>query len=207
MNELLEAVIDNVSLFLLDKGYSKKGKKEFIKKSKENGREEIITFSNRKGRGDYSNYIYIGVTSGIYYKKVNFLDKKIIKDFLNSYPIVSGSISHFKKLDSGFMSIPMNNLEQTEEVSKIIINNIEEGAFNLYNTYPDLKSILSGVKRKDEWLKEYSTFLDFRHSIRLAAMYCIEESKNFAISWFSDLKLESEEEEKKDILNRMQIEW
>lgn len=206
MSELLKSVIEQVGIFLLDKEYSKKGKDSFIKKAKENGREEIITFSERKGRGNFSNYVYIGVTSSIYYRKVNTLDKKIIKDFLNSYPIISGSIGHYKDSDSGFISIPMNSFEQTDEVSEIIIANIEQGAFNLFNTYPDLKSIISGIEKNDEWLKDYSKFLDFRKSIRLAAIYCIEKGKEYAISWFSNSQLETEEQ-KKEVLSSMEREW
>ncbi|MFV0506641.1 MAG: hypothetical protein ACK5L5_08035 [Bacteroidales bacterium] len=177
MNELLKSVIDQVSIFLLEKGYSKKGKDSFVKKYKENGREEVIAFSSRKGRGDFSDHIYIGVTSGIYFKKVNSLDRKVVSDFLNSYPIISGSIGHFNNSNSGFISIPLNNQDQTEEVSKIIVSNIQEGAFNLFKTYPDLKSVIEGIEREDDWLKDYTRFLDFREAVRLAAMYCIERGK------------------------------
>ncbi len=204
MNELLESVIEKVGIFLVDKGYSKKGKNTFVKRIKD--REEVITFSERKGRGNFSDYIYIGVTSGIYFKKVNALDRKIIKDFLNSYPIVSGSIGHFKNSEAGFISIPINSFEQVDEVSRIIITNIQEGAFNLFCTYPDLKSIISGIENNDEWLKEYSKFLDFRKSIRLAAIYCIEKNKDFAISWFDNSELATEENKTK-ILNKMREEW
>lgn len=205
MNELLESVIKKVGVFLLDKGYSIKGKNDFVKKTKENGKEEIISFTHRNGRGDSSNYIYIGVTSGIYFKKVNNLDKKIIKDFLNSYPILSGSIGSFRKHDSGFISIPICNLEQSSEVSRIIIDNIELGAFNLFNTYPNLESIILGIDKKDEWLKDYTEFLDFRNSIRLAAIYCIEKGKEYAISWFD--KSQPKSKEKEEALFKMEKEW
>ncbi len=205
MNKLLESVIEQVEIFLLDKGYSKKGKDSFVKKNKENGREEKISFSHRRGRGDYSDWIYIGVTSGIYFKKVNTLDRKIIKDFLNSYPIVSGSIGHFKNSNSGFISIPINSFEQINEVSKIIIDNIREGAFNLFNTYPDLKSIISGIQENHEWLKDYSKSLDFRGYIRLAAMYRIEKNKEFAILWFKQNA--PNDERKVQIIKLMEKEW
>ncbi len=205
MNELLESVINNIEIFLLDKGYLKIGKKDFVRKTKENGRQEKISFSHRRGRGDYSDWIYIEITCGIYFSKVNKLDKRIIQDFLNPYPIISGSIGYYKKSDKGYISIPIDSYQQIDEVVEIMIKNIEKGAFNLFNTYPTLKSILLGVENNDEWLKDYHKPLEFRGAIRLSAMYLLEKGKDFAIFWFEQNAPNNEN--KMQIIKLMKEKW
>ncbi|WP_299219270.1 hypothetical protein [uncultured Aquimarina sp.] len=206
MNELLEAVKDKVGSFLIDKGYTKRGKNDFIKKEKLHKREEVISFSSRKGRAPHTDQTYIGVTSGIYYKEVNSLDKKIIQDFLNSYPIISGSISHYKQEESGYLSIPIYSASQIDSVANEIIENIEKGAFNLFSKYPDIESLVKGIENKDEWLNDYHKHLDFRESIRIATMYLLAENKDAAIKWFKENASDSEKT-KPEILEKMEANW
>lgn len=206
MNELLEAVKDKVGAFLIDKGYTKRGKNDFIKKEKLHKREEVISFSSRKGRAPHTDQTYIGITSGIYYKEVNSLDKKIVQDFLNSYPIIAGSIGHFKNTDSKFISIPISNTDQIESVSNEIICNIEDGAFNLFKTFPTLESILEGIDTKNEWLNDYHKFIKIRRQVRIATMYLLTEDKNKAIQWFKENSLDTEKS-KSEILEKMETNW
>ena len=206
MSELLNSVIKQVESFLLEKGYSRSARDSFSKRFKGIEREEVIHFSERKGKRELYDYIYIGVTSSIYFANVNALDKKIIKDPLNSHPIISGSIGHYKKSDSCIISIPMNRFEQKDEVSKAIITNIQQGAFNLFKSYPDLNSIILGIEKNDEWLKNYTKLLDLRMSIRLAAIYHLVKSKEYAISWFDNSQIESDKK-RKEIIMKMKREW
>ncbi|MBW1296760.1 hypothetical protein [Aquimarina litoralis] len=206
MNELLEAVKNKVGSFLIDKGYTKRGKNDFIKKEKLHKREEVISFSSRKGRAPHTDQTYIGITSGIYYKEVNSLDKKIVQDFLNSYPIIAGSIGHFKNTDSKFISIPISNTDQIESVSNEIISNIEDGAFNLFKTFPTLESILKGIDAKNEWLNDYHKFIKIRRQVRIATMYLLTEDKNKAIQWFKENSLDTEKS-KSEILEKMGANW
>ncbi|WP_289063032.1 hypothetical protein [uncultured Zobellia sp.] len=184
MNELFEAAKTEVGKFLTKKGYIKKGKNNFVKKEKLYKREEVIAFSSVSGKAPRPEITSINITSGIYYKEVNFLDKKIVKDFLNSYPIVSGSIGHFKNENSGYFSVPIDDISQLSRVSTEIIENVELGAFSLFERYSSLGDIIKAIEEKEEWLKDYHKFLNFRESIRLAAMYCLVCSKNEAIEWF-----------------------
>ena len=57
MSELLEAVKDRVGSFLIEKGYTKKGENDFVKKEKLHKREEVISFSSRKGRAPHVDQI------------------------------------------------------------------------------------------------------------------------------------------------------
>ncbi|WKX76207.1 hypothetical protein [Zobellia laminariae] len=186
MNELFEAVKTEVGKFLTEKGYVKRGKNDFVKKGKLYKREEVITFSSVSGKAPRPDITSINITSGIYYKEVNSLDKKIIKDFFNSYPIVSGSIGHFKNENSGYFSVPINQITQVNRVSKEIIETVELGAFNLFKKYSTLEDILKAIDKKEDWLKDYHKFLNFRESIRLAAIYCLTYNKNEAIEWFNN---------------------
>lgn len=186
MNELFEEVKGEVAKLLLEKEFVKKGTKAFVKKEKLHKREEVITFSSVKGKAPHTDVSYISVTSGIYYKDVNVLDKKIIKDFLNSYPIISGSIGHYKNKNEGYFSVPINNKSQVTAVAKEIIENIELGGFNLFKKYSTLNKIIEGINNKDEWLNDYHKFLDFRGSIRVAAMYRLAFNKINAVEWFNN---------------------
>ncbi|WP_298538598.1 hypothetical protein [uncultured Aquimarina sp.] len=206
MNELLEVVKDKVGSFLIDKGYTKRGNNAYIKKEKLHKREEVISFSSRKGRTPHTDQTYIGVTSGIYYRELNSKDKKIIQDFLNSYPIIAGSIGHFKNTDSKFISIPICNTDQIESVSNEIISNIEDGAFNLFKTFPTLESILEGIDTKNEWLNDYHKFIKIRSQVRVAAIYLLTEDKNKAVQWFKENATDSEKS-KQEILEKMEANW
>jgi len=120
---------------------TKRGKNDFVKKEKLHKREEVISFSSRKGRAPHTDQTYIGVTSGIYYKDLNSLDKKIVQDFLNSYPVISGSIGHYKKEESGYLSIPIKDSSQIEYVSNEIIENIEKRSFQFIFKISDLRKL------------------------------------------------------------------
>ncbi|SEK23829.1 hypothetical protein SAMN04487910_0044 [Aquimarina amphilecti] len=206
MNNLLESVKDKVGSFLIDKGYTKRGKNDFIRKEKLHKREEVISFSSRKGRAPHTGQTYIGITSGIYYKEVNSLDKKIIQDFLNSYPIITGSISHFKDTDNNFISIPINNSDQVESIANEIIENIKDGGFNLFNKFPTLESILDGIEKKHEWLNDYHKFIKIRRQVRIAAMSLLIKDKDTAIHWFKENSLASEKS-KQEIIKKMETNW
>ena len=149
---------------------------------------------------------YIGVTSGIYYKEVNSLDKKIVQDFLNSYPIIAGSIGHFKDTDSNFISIPISNSGEIERAANEIIQNIEDGAFNLFNKFPTLESILEEIENKHEWLNDYHKFKKIRRQVRVATMYNLVNNKNSAIQWFKENSLDTEKS-KSEILEKMEANW
>ncbi|WP_159020826.1 hypothetical protein [Algibacter sp. L3A6] len=205
MNELFEAVKSKVGEFLIDKEYIKRGENDFVKKEKLHKREEVITFSSVSGKAPRPDITSINVSSGIYYKQVNSLDKKIVKDFLNSYPIVSGSIGHFKNDNSGYFSIPIDDISKVDIVSKEIIKNIELGAFNLFNKYSSIKDILTAIDKKEEWLKDFHKFLNFRESIKLAAMYNLAFDKNKAIEWFISTAPDNTKKEK--TLDLIQQEW
>ena len=205
MNELFEAVKSKVGEFLIDKEYIKRGKNDFIRKEKLYKREEVITFSSVSGKAPRPDITSINITSGIYYKQVNSLDKKIVKDFLNSYPIVSGSIGHFKNENSGYFSIPIGNVSKVDMVSQEIIKNIELGAFNLFKKYSSIKNILLAIDQKQEWLNDYHKFLNFRESIKLAAMYNLAFNKDKAIEWFNSNAPENAK--KIETLELMEKEW
>ncbi|AXT55686.1 hypothetical protein D1815_07940 [Aquimarina sp. AD1] len=206
MNKLLDSIKDKVGLFLMDKGYTKRGKNDFIKKEKLHKREEVISFSSRKGRTPHTDQTYIGVTSGIYYMEVNSLDKKIIQDFLNSYPIITGSIGHFKDTDNNFISIPINNSDQVESVANEIIENIKDGGFNLFNKFPTLESILKEIDNKHEWLNDYHKFKKIRRQVRISAMHLLVTDKSTAIQWFKENSLDTEKS-KPEIIKKMEASW
>lgn len=206
MSELFESVKNQVGAFLIAQGFTSRGKNAFVRKEKKHKREEVVTFSTRKSKTPHSSDIYIGVTAGIYLKELNTYDKKIINDFLNSYPIISGSIGHYKNSNPGFVSIPINNPTQVEIVSNQIISDIKSGAFNLFSKFPNTESILQGIIQKDEWLKDYHKFLSGREAIRVAAIYRLSEGKEVAIDWF-EKNAQNSDNNKDGFLTAMKEYW
>lgn len=186
MNELFENVKQIVGQYLTEENFIKKGKNRFVRKQENFKREEVITFSYVKDKTPESDRIFIEVMSGIYYKDVNSLDKKIVNDFLNSYPIIAGSVGHFKKESNDYISTPIDNSSQIVNVSNLIISSINEGAFNLFDKYSSLKDIIRGIEEKDDWLNNYHKFIKTRRQVKVAAMYLLVYGKNKAIDWYKN---------------------
>jgi hypothetical protein len=141
----------------------------------------------------------------IYYKEVNALDKKIVTDFLNPYPIIARSIGYFKENEPNYFSINIASVSEVNHVAQEIIKNITEGAFNLFdNIFPTLESIVEGIRLKNPLLRGKIN-PSLRDSIRIAAMLYLTENKENALAWFENSA--PEEKDKRVFLEKMKNNW
>lgn len=206
MNIIFEKVKENVGDFLVEQGFSACGGSGFIRKDKSKNREERIDLEYREGKGsEFQDTIYISAMCGIYYKNVNMLDKKIKNDFLNSYPLIAGSIKQFDEKESGYLSLEISSMSDVEKVSDEIIYYIKNGAFNLFDQYSDLKSILEAIDNNDSRFTDFNKHLNVRNAVRVSAIRLLVENKEESISWFT--RNIPEEKEKKDLIETMQKVW
>lgn len=184
MNKYTEKTISTIHGFLKQFGFSKKSKLSFSRKQAPK-REESFSISIRKGRAPYNNYDYISINVGIYYPEVKKMEKELISNFLNSYPIIGGAVSLYTKSQK-YEEYPVFDEASSDYAYKGIIQEIKEGGFVLFNTFPDLNSILLGISNKHEWLKDYFLNLDTRTKITIASMMVIEHGKEQAIEWIKE---------------------
>lgn len=205
MNELFSSIVSKVENYLLDKSFVLKGKSTFVYKETQFKKENNIILYSRESRQPY-NYLEITAICNIYYKSVNILDKKIINDFMNSYPIISGSIGYYKEYDKKYFAINIREFSEVDVVSKEIIKNIEEGAFNLFSSFPTLESILNAIDNK-QTLFGITDYLNpnLRFSVRRACIICLLHGKEEAIKWFDNFV--PNDEDKNKFLNKMVCEW
>jgi hypothetical protein len=203
MSDLFSTVKEEIQTYLADKGFTLRGGK-FVRKKSPFKREECIILYSRRSRPPY-DYVEITTLCNIYYKEVNALDKKIVADFLNSYPIVAGSIGYFKENDPNYFVVRINNMSEVNNVVQEIIKNITEGAFNLFNNiFPTLESIVEGIKLKKSFLRDYIK-PSLRESVQVAAMLYLIENKENALAWFEDSA--PNEKDKNLFLEKMKNNW
>jgi hypothetical protein len=203
MNELVLNVISEIEKFLIEQNFHLKDSNKFIQKETPYKRENHIVINSRQSRVPYE-YIEITSTCSIYYKEVNILDKKIVSDFLNSYPIIAGSIGYFKENRSNYFSIKITNASEIGFVSQEIIKNIKEGAFNLFKMFPTLDSIIEAINLKEPFFKDYIN-PSLRTSIQIASMLYLIKGKDTAIKWFTDFA--PNEKDKNVFLEKMKVNW
>jgi hypothetical protein len=197
MNELFFKVIEETQDYLMSKSFSRKGKSDFIRKfPKEYKREELISFSFVKSK-DMEGVIFIEIIVGIYYPTVKKVEKEIISDFINSYPIISGSAGHFTK-ENIYTSVPISRIDEIETVKKKLFTYLEEGAFNLFNLFPTIKSIADGILNKNEHLYQYHKFYKLRNLITASCILIVAYGFDKTQLWIEEnIK---EEDEKKILL-------
>lgn len=186
MKNKLEEIINAVEPFLSKNGFTRKGKSpDFIRKRKEDfGREELLSFNGRQHRND-PNAIYISCIIGIYYTSVRKIYKCISDDNAYKHPIKSGSISHFSSKDE-FMSICYKEKMNKEEVVKYIIGELEEGAFNLLNTYPNLESIYKGIQNQSPiFIDYYAPYVSISNQIKLAIIILLLKGTEASVEWIN----------------------
>jgi hypothetical protein len=203
MNDLFLAVKEEVQKYLVDKDFTLRGG-NFVRKKSPFKREERIILYSRRSRSPY-DYVEITALCNIYYKEVNALDKKIVTDFLNSYPIIARSIGYFKENEPNYFFINIANVSEVDHVVQEIIKNITEGAFNLFdNIFPTLESIVEGIRLKNPLLRDMIK-PSLRDSIPVAAMLYLTENKENALAWFENSA--PEEKDKSVFLEKMKNNW
>ncbi|MHC5354188.1 hypothetical protein ACYSNX_08415 [Myroides sp. LJL115] len=175
MSEPLATVMHVLEPELLKVGFVKKGKARFVKSNKEDfGREEYIVLNQRKHTGN-KNAFYISCMCGILYKGVRKIDTQIVKDHINTYPIIAGSISQFSK-ENKFFSIEINQESSLEQISKEILQEILAGAFNLFQIAPTLHKLYQQIQDRHPFFKQYDFTAIYceRTIITLASIiYCL----------------------------------
>ncbi|MDR1182531.1 MAG: hypothetical protein LBL13_11190 [Bacteroidales bacterium] len=203
MSDLFLTVKEEIQTYLADKDFTLRGGK-FVRKKSPFKREECIILYSRRSRPPY-DYVEITALCNIYYKEVNALDKKIVTDFSNSYPIIAGSIGYFKEHEPNYFSINIANVAEVNNVVQEIIKNITEGAFNLFNNiFPTLESIVEGIRLKKSFLRDYIE-PSLRESARVAAMLYLTENKENALAWFENSA--PNEKDKSLFLEKMKNNW
>lgn len=206
MKEKFESIVKIIESRMMKYDFVSKGKDSFVRKNAD--KEEKIALSYRRGKGvGFENTIYISAMANITFSNLNKEEKKIIKDSLNSYPIIGGSAKHFYDEDPGYLSIAVDENSDDEEVVNELMFYIENGAFKLFEKYNSLKEILNSIENEDKHFDDFHKFLDFRNAIRLATIKYIVEGKDVAISWFENLKMSSEDLDKNKILDEMKSNW
>lgn len=203
MNDLILSVKAEIEKFLIEQNFQLKGKKKFVQKESSYKRENQIVIYSRRSRAPYE-YIEITSTCAIYYKEVNKLDKKIVNDFLNSYPIVAGSIGYFKEKNPNYFSIKITNISELNYVSHEIIKNIKDGAFNLFKKFSTLEDIIASINLRESLFKDYVN-PPLRESIRMAAMLYLTKGKEESLKWFTVFA--PNEKEKAFFLEKMKVNW
>jgi hypothetical protein len=205
MDELFANIISEIEKYLLNKNFVLKGKSTFVNKESQLKKENNIILYYRKSRSPY-DYIEITAICNIYYKSVNMLDKKIINDSINSYPIIAGSIGYFKENNKEYFKINIKEFSEVNVVSEEIIKNIEEGAFNLFSSFSTLENILKAIENKHV-LFGISDYINpnLRFSIRRACIICLLYGKEEAIKWFDNFA--PNEKNKREFINKMICEW
>ncbi|MDR1273919.1 MAG: hypothetical protein LBK12_05150 [Odoribacteraceae bacterium] len=203
MSDLFLAVKEEIQKYLADKDFTLRGG-DFVRKKSPFKREECIILYSRRSRAPY-DYVEITALCNIYYKEVNALDKKVVADFLNAYPIIAGSIGYFKENGPNYFFINIASVSEVDHVVQEIIKNITEGAFNLFNNiYPTLESIVEGIRLKKPFLRDYIK-PSLRESVRIAAMLYLTENKENALAWFEDSA--PDEKDKSLFLEKMKNNW
>jgi hypothetical protein len=203
MNNLFLDVLLRVEKYLSDNNFSLKGKNTFIQKVSQFKRENSIILYSRRSRLPHE-YIEITAMCNIYYKTINMLDKVIISDFMNSYPIIAGSTGIFNEHKRQYFSINIQDISEIDFVSNEIIKNIEDGAFHLFSLFPTLESIHAAIENNNTLLKDYLN-PNIRFSIRRACVICLLFGKDEAIKWF--LNFAPSEKNKSIYIERMKKNW
>lgn len=203
--EAIPPLCSLIEAFLAPLGFVHKGKGEFSRKVEPHKREEKLNLHHRHDKPPHHEALSLSMICGIYYKTVNTADAKIEKDFLNTYPLVAGSIGYFRDTKGVFLSVPLSDAGNIPQVAKIFETEIAQGALSLFSKFPTLESLIAGAERKDPWLTDLHLKPDFRMHIRLAAMRFVAFGKEPAIEWFR--KSAPDHAAKAATVEKMRKEW
>ncbi|MCM0667480.1 hypothetical protein [Flavobacterium tyrosinilyticum] len=168
MNNFTLQLLKQIEDYANSKGFSKIGKMSF-RKIESTTIENLWSIQIRKGRAPYMNYDYVSSTAGIYSKVVRKLEKKIISDFLNSYPLVGGATGLFTDFNEYDEFAVFDNETLNITFEKLILE-FENGGLALFNKFNTLENIISGIDSKHYWFSDYFKNVTIRQKITIACM-------------------------------------
>lgn len=181
-NEFTAKALTAIGDFLATKGFSKKGKGIYIRRSAAEAREDLITLKIKNGSGPKEHFDYLSLKAGIYYPEVRKLEKNIVNDSLISYPLAGGPMSLYTTA-SHLESYPVSDEESLKIALEKLLGQLEEGGLVFFDTFPDLQSIVEGINNKHRWLRNYFLSAGTREKISIAAMVFKASGKDAAITW------------------------
>jgi len=205
MDDFIEQFLQKLDLKLQRRHYLKNGKSTFTRKVKSpDKKNEVITLNFRLSRTPGSNDRFIGITASLYFPDVRKIEKMFIQDFMNSYPLIGGPAYTFYNEQSQDITIPLNPYLDQEHVLAKVNNQIEEGAFNLFQRYNTLKGLWDGINKQDQWLHKYHVHRDTRHTLTIICISLIVNGINFTKGWIEN-NFDLREIEKYSIFDKFEM--
>lgn len=127
------------------------------------------------------------------------IEKKIIKDFLNSYPLIGGATGLFTN-SQNYVEYEVFDYHSGRLALEKLINEFEDGGISLFDTFSDLQSIMDGINTKHIWLSEYFINTGLREKITIACVLFVCNGKDTSVKWLENNI--SNENKKEDILEK-----
>lgn len=183
--DLLSEVVEEIAFFLTACGFKRRGRWCFVRNCPEDyGRQERLTFISGASQKAFEA-IEIGVLVGIYYPAVREAEKLFVDDDLSGDPLIAGSISQFSGRDK-FISFSYQAGQDKEILIAEIIEEIRIGAFTLLYIFPNLESMIMGIRNKQPFLYQYHGFNTPRHQVTVASMILVSAGLIKAQRWIID---------------------